>query len=192
MPAGAGFVGDLDDTGLTTPEATNLARYLTDFANAGAQACAVEASSIGIEEGRLDGTRVDVAVFTNLTRDHLDYHGSMESYAEAKKRLFAWPHLRLAVVNLDDPFGVERLPEAARAQLAALMAGRDWLWIDGNHEAGSSAILGGRCWADPELNTPESIADGRVYFDFDFTAPYPAEHIVFRSHLVDDYLEEIL
>ena len=104
---GAGFVGDLDDTGLTTPEATNLARYLTDFANAGAQACAVEASSIGIEEGRLDGTRVDVAVFTNLTRDHLDYHGSMESYAEAKKRLFAWPRLRLAVVNLDDPFGVE-------------------------------------------------------------------------------------
>ena len=55
-----------------------------------------------------------------------------------------------------------------------------------------SAILGGRCWADPELNTPESIADGRVYFDFDFTAPYPAEHIVFRSHLVGDYLEEIL
>ena len=55
-----------------------------------------------------------------------------------------------------------------------------------------AAILGGRCWADPELNTPQAIADGRVYFDFDFTPPYPAEHIVFRSHLVDDYLEEIL
>jgi len=55
-----------------------------------------------------------------------------------------------------------------------------------------AAILGGRCWADPELNTPQAIADGRVYFDFDFTAPYPAEHIVFRSHLVGDYLEEIL
>lgn len=55
-----------------------------------------------------------------------------------------------------------------------------------------SAILGGRCWADAELNTPQAIADGRVYFDFDFTAPYPAEHIVFRSHLVGDYLEEIL
>lgn len=54
------------------------------------------------------------------------------------------------------------------------------------------AILGGLCWADPELNTPESIADGRVYFDFDFTAPYPAEHIVFRLHMVGDYLEEIL
>lgn len=54
------------------------------------------------------------------------------------------------------------------------------------------AILGGRCYADPELNTPASIADGRVYFDFDFTAPYPAERITFRSHMVNDYLEEIL
>lgn len=54
------------------------------------------------------------------------------------------------------------------------------------------AILGGRCWADPDLNTPTAIADGRVYFNFDFTPPYPAEHIVFRSHLVGDYLEEVV
>jgi len=54
------------------------------------------------------------------------------------------------------------------------------------------AILGGRCWADADLNTPTSIADGKIYFNFDFTPPYPAEHIVFRSHLVDDYIEEIL
>ena len=54
------------------------------------------------------------------------------------------------------------------------------------------AILGGRCWADPDLNTPQSIQDGKIYFNFDFTPPYPAEHIIFRSHLVDDYLEEIL
>lgn len=123
---GAGFVGDLDDTGLTTPEATNLARYLADFAHAGAQACAVEASSIGIEEGRLDGTRVDVAVFTNLTRDHLDYHGSMESYAEAKKRLFAWPRLRLAVVNLDDPFGVELAEMTTAAKVVGYTQGDDF------------------------------------------------------------------
>ena len=111
---GAGFVGQLDDTGLTTPEATALARYLAEFAEAGAQACALEASSIGIEEGRLDGVRVDVAVFTNLTRDHLDYHGTMAQYADAKRRIFTWPHLRLAVVNLDDPFGVE-LADCAQA-----------------------------------------------------------------------------
>ena len=104
---GAGFFDQLKETGFTTPEATTLTRYLRRFADDAAQACALEASSIGIEEGRLDGTRVDVALFTNLTRDHLDYHGSMAQYAAAKERLFKWPRLRLAVINLDDPFGHE-------------------------------------------------------------------------------------
>lgn len=104
---GAALAGQNTDSGLTTPQATVLTRHLAEFADAGAQACAAEASSIGIEEGRLDGTRVDVAVFSNLTRDHLDYHGSMERYAAAKARLFDWPRLRLAVINLDDPFGRE-------------------------------------------------------------------------------------
>lgn len=104
---GAGFAEDLIETGFTTPEAATLTRYLRRFADEGAQACALEASSIGIEEGRIDGARVDVAVFTNLTRDHLDYHGSMEAYAAAKEKLFTWPRLRLAVINIDDPFGRE-------------------------------------------------------------------------------------
>lgn len=60
------------------------------------------------------------------------------------------------------------------------------------HLKAQGAILGGQCWADPELNTPAAIAEGKVYFDFDFTPPYPAEHVVFRSHLVDHYLEEIV
>lgn len=113
---GAGFVDRLTETGFTTPEATVLTRYLAEFAKAEAHACALEASSIGIEEGRLDGVRVDVAVFTNLTRDHLDYHGTMDNYAAAKQRLFTWPRLRLAIVNLDDPFGAElaRLSTASR------------------------------------------------------------------------------
>jgi UDP-N-acetylmuramoyl-L-alanyl-D-glutamate--2,6-diaminopimelate ligase len=102
---GAGFPDDLDDTGFTTPQATTLARCLAAYATAGAQACALEASSIGIEEGRINGARVDIAAFTNLTRDHLDYHGSMEAYAAAKEKLFLWPGLRAAVLNLDDPFG---------------------------------------------------------------------------------------
>lgn len=104
---GAGLPGELVETGFTTPEATTLMRYLASFADADAQACVLEASSIGIAEGRLDGARVDVAVFTNLTRDHLDYHGTMADYAQAKARLFTWPALRLAVINLDDPFGRE-------------------------------------------------------------------------------------
>ena len=113
---GAGFVDSLVETGFTTPEATTLTRYLRRFVDEEAQACALEASSIGIEEGRLDATRVDVAVFTNLTRDHLDYHGSMEAYAAAKERLFTWPCLRLAVINIDDPFGehLARVTTAAK------------------------------------------------------------------------------
>ena len=54
---------------------------------------------------------------------------------------------------------------------------------------GRGAILGGLCWVDPELNTPEAIQAGRVYFDFDFTPPTPAEHVTFRSRLVNDYIE---
>ena len=111
---GAGFAETLTETGFTTPEATTLARYLADFLDSGARACALEASSIGIEEGRLDGARIDVAVFTNLTRDHLDYHGSMEAYAAAKAALFSWPRLRLAVINIDDPLG-RQLVQKTRA-----------------------------------------------------------------------------
>jgi phage tail sheath protein FI len=60
------------------------------------------------------------------------------------------------------------------------------------HLQAIGAIIGGKCWADPELNTPDQITQGKVYFDFDFTPPYPAEHITFRSRMVDDYLEEIV
>lgn len=102
---GAGLPDALVETGFTTPEATTLMRYLAEFRVAGAAACALEASSIGIEEGRMNGVRVDVAIFTNLTRDHLDYHGSMEAYAAAKEKLFHWPRLRTAIVNMDDEFG---------------------------------------------------------------------------------------
>ncbi len=60
-----------------------------------------------------------------------------------------------------------------------------------NHLKAIGAILGGTVWADPELNTPEQIADSKVYFDFDFTPPYPAEHVTFRSHLINDYISEV-
>lgn len=102
---GAGLLGETFETGFTTPEATTLTRLLADFSKSGVQLCALEASSIGIAEGRLDGARIDTAIFTNLTRDHLDYHGTMEAYAEAKIKLFTWPRLRLAICNLDDPLG---------------------------------------------------------------------------------------
>lgn len=59
------------------------------------------------------------------------------------------------------------------------------------HLTAIGAILGGKCWADPELNTPTQVMQGKVYFDFDFTPPYPAEHITFRSHMINDYIEEV-
>lgn len=102
---GAGYPGGMVETGFTTPDAAQYANLLADFVADGATACAVEASSIGIEEARMAGSDVDCAVFTNLTRDHLDYHGSMEAYGAAKTKLFVWPGLRAAVINHDDAFG---------------------------------------------------------------------------------------
>ncbi len=103
------------ETGLTTPDPITLQTALADFVARGFASCAIEASSIGIAEHRLAGTRVACAVFTNFTQDHLDYHGDMAAYWQAKAQLFAWPGLKSAVVNLDDAQGV---------QLAATLAGR--------------------------------------------------------------------
>ena len=97
---------DYDVTGYTTPDAVLLAQKLAEVREASATALAIEVSSIGLEQGRTSGMHFDVALFTNLTRDHLDYHGDMESYEAAKRRLFEWPGLKTAVLNLDDPAGL--------------------------------------------------------------------------------------
>lgn len=97
----------LSSQALTTPDAVTFQRILSDLALRGCHAFATEASSIGLEQGRLAGTCLKTALFTNLTRDHLDYHGSMERYKEAKEILFKWPGLECAVVNMDDPVGAE-------------------------------------------------------------------------------------
>ena len=77
------------------------------IADQGYSACALEASSIGLDEQRLNATRIEVALFTNFTRDHLDYHAGMDAYWAAKRRLFAWPGLRAAVINIDDEYGAQ-------------------------------------------------------------------------------------
>ena len=89
----------------TTPDALWLHAQLAEFARRGAQAVAMEVSSIGLDQDRVAGVEFDVALFTNLSRDHLEYHRTMRRYGEAKARLFAWQTLRHAVVNLDDDFG---------------------------------------------------------------------------------------
>ena len=102
---GIGRPPEVDYTGLTTPDPVLLQWYFRQFVQQGLKACAIEASSIGITEQRLAGTHVKVAVFTNFTQDHLDYHGSMEAYWQAKRMLFDWPGIQAAVINLDDAQG---------------------------------------------------------------------------------------
>ena len=104
---GVGQPPRVEATGLTTPDPVLLQRQFRKFVDAGLRACAIEASSIGIVERRMDGMRVRVAAFTNFTQDHLDYHGTMEAYWTAKAALFQWPGLQAAVINLDDAKGVE-------------------------------------------------------------------------------------
>ncbi len=178
---GAGFPGALQDTGFTTPEATTLMRYLAAFRKQGANACVIEASSIGIEEGRMNGLMLDVAVFTNITRDHLDYHGSMEYYAAAKARLFCWPGLRTAIINLDDQLGLELLqkttarrvltyaiadaPGASRAQVRA-----EQLMDSYNGQAFTLVLPNGEAFVETGLvgryNIHNLLAVAAVLYDF--------------------------
>lgn len=102
---------------LTTPDVLTVHRSLAAIRAQGGNAVALEASSIGLEQGRLDGVRIDIAGFTNLTHDHLDYHHSMEEYKQAKLRLFSWPGLRSAVVNADDETGRELMQAGLAARV---------------------------------------------------------------------------
>ena len=103
---GVGFAdAPLTEALLTTPDPVSLQREVRALLDSGAQALAMEVSSIGLEQGRLNGMKIDVALFTNLTRDHLDYHGTLQRYEAAKSLLFDWPTLSHAVINLDDAVG---------------------------------------------------------------------------------------
>ena len=112
---GSGFPGALTEETNTTPDALELHRRLGEFKRDGARCVAMEVSSHGLVQGRVNGVAFDCALFTNLSHDHLDYHGSLEAYAAAKSRLFDAPGLAAAVLNLDDPLG---------ARLAQRLSGR--------------------------------------------------------------------
>ncbi len=103
---GARFKDLSIELGNTTPDALELHRVLAEFVQEGARAVALEVSSHGLVQGRVNGVKFDCALFTNLTHDHLDYHGTMEAYAAAKARLFEFASLKHAVLNFDDVFGV--------------------------------------------------------------------------------------
>ncbi len=112
---GYGVPGELRPSPLTTPDAVFMQKALAEMADAGLRAAAVEVSSIGLHQRRVQGVRFDTAVFTNLTRDHLDYHAGMEDYGANKRKLFATAGLRRAVVNLDDPYGIRVVNDLAAA-----------------------------------------------------------------------------
>ncbi len=102
---GNGFIDQLTSTLHTTPDAVSLHHLLSDYKQQGAGSVVMEVSSHGLSQGRVAGIAFDMAIFTNLSRDHLDYHGDMESYASAKKLLFKNPNLKTVIVNIDDEFG---------------------------------------------------------------------------------------
>ncbi|MFZ1907883.1 MAG: UDP-N-acetylmuramoyl-L-alanyl-D-glutamate--2,6-diaminopimelate ligase, partial [Burkholderiales bacterium] len=104
---GSGFPQALSAAGNTTPDALELHRLLAAMKRGGASAAAMEVSSHGLAQGRVNGVQFDCGLFTNLSHDHLDYHGTMEAYAETKARLFDTPGLQSAVLNLDDFLGVQ-------------------------------------------------------------------------------------
>jgi UDP-N-acetylmuramoyl-L-alanyl-D-glutamate--2,6-diaminopimelate ligase len=158
---GNGFLDALDESPNTTPDAITLHAALAGFLARGAEACAMEVSSIGLDQGRVHGTAFDVAVFTNLTRDHLEYHGSMATYAAAKERLFFVPGLAAAVVNLDDAFG---------AELAARLRGRLHL---------IAYTLDPACVGD-DLLRAENLAMGAAGIEFDLRGVHFAAPVVGR------------
>ncbi|MDQ6621061.1 MAG: UDP-N-acetylmuramoyl-L-alanyl-D-glutamate--2,6-diaminopimelate ligase [Pseudomonadota bacterium] len=117
---GNGLIGEVKPATHTTPDAAVLHEMLASFRDDGAKAVAMEVSSHGLDQGRVNGVEYDIALFTNLSRDHLDYHGTMAAYGAAKARLFAWPGLHASVINSDDAFG-QSLADAARARGAKVL-----------------------------------------------------------------------
>jgi UDP-N-acetylmuramoyl-L-alanyl-D-glutamate--2,6-diaminopimelate ligase len=120
---GWGFGDRLCVGGLTTEDAVTVQRRLAWLAAEGARWVALEVSSHALAQDRIEAVNLDIAVFTNLTRDHLDYHGDMASYSTAKRKLFEFESLSRAVVNLDDPLGAE-LHRSKSAALELLGVGR--------------------------------------------------------------------
>lgn len=159
---GIGEPPRLDYNGLTTPDPVLLQAAFARMVEQSFAACAIEASSIGLNEGRLAGSSIRVAVFTNFTQDHLDYHGDMDAYWVAKRALFGFPGLRAAVINLDDAKG-----DALAAELASLD-----VWTTG--VARSDARLSAR-----DLHyTGEGLA---------FTLHEGADAIAVQTGLIGDY-----
>ena len=158
----AGEGGSHMATGYTTPDAVLLQRSLAGLRDDNVVALAIEASSIGLDQGRLNGMHFDVALFTNFTRDHLDYHGDMEGYAAAKEILFGWPGLRHAVLNLDDPMGAD-LAQRHRAKLNIIGYTLEEAMPDGVRVLRASAIRTRAFGTEFHVDSPFGSARVKVH-----------------------------
>ncbi len=152
----------------TTPDALWLHAQLAEFARRGAQAVAMEVSSIGLDQDRVAGVEFDTALFTNLSRDHLEYHRSMRRYREAKARLFAWETLRHAVVNLDDDFGAELARRIRRPGLDVIGYGFGTARGDRTARVAGANLVSGTSGVSFEVRTPWGAARA--------TGPVPGRH----------------
>ncbi|MFV2056718.1 MAG: Mur ligase family protein [Thiohalomonadales bacterium] len=158
---GNGIIGSLQLSRHTTPDTITVQRLLNEFYSVGAKHVIMEVSSHGIEQGRVKNVPFTMAMFTNLTQDHLDYHGSMEAYGATKRKLFESFQATTAVINIDDPFGEElfqSLPETMRKVSYSTSKGKA-----GKHFVLASAITQNRdgmqisiqsSWGDAQLDTP--------------------------------------
>ncbi|MCL6554747.1 MAG: UDP-N-acetylmuramoyl-L-alanyl-D-glutamate--2,6-diaminopimelate ligase [Burkholderiales bacterium] len=138
---GNGLPGALSPATHTTPDPVTLQKLLRQFHDAGVQGVAMEVSSHALDQGRVNGVAFDLAVLTNLSRDHLDYHGTMERYAAAKGQLFHWPELSTAVVNYDDAWGRELAADCRRRGTPVVDYGFEGGEVRGHHLEVSPAGL---------------------------------------------------
>jgi UDP-N-acetylmuramoyl-L-alanyl-D-glutamate--2,6-diaminopimelate ligase len=139
----AGYMGTLGfgvppsvaQTEHTTPDAVGVHRQLATLKSFGAEWVSMEVSSHAIDQDRVGAVRFHTAAFTNLTRDHLDYHGTLEAYGAAKARLFAWPSLTNRIINVDDAFGAQLAAQhsAARLVITARAASAPGVWRHSDH-----------------------------------------------------------
>lgn len=161
---GCGEVGALVDASLTTPDAVTLQRQLAGLRDAGCQWVAMEVSSHALAQGRVDAVPFRAAAFSNLTRDHLDYHETMEAYGAAKARLFAWPTLESAVLNVDDAFGGElakRLPPNVRCLTCGeyrAEAVRTVAWSELEFDEDGASGRWHTAWGEAEFTMPVHAA----------------------------------
>lgn len=146
---GSGVYGDLQIANNTTPNAFDLQRLIAGFVKQGIQQLAMEVSSHGLEQGRVNAVNFVGAVFNNLSRDHLDYHGNMENYFLAKSQLFKWPSLQFVVLNADDEYS-ERIKDGLNTQIKVLSyrlgAGTDEDLVAKNIRYTAEGIICDVCW----------------------------------------------